>query len=310
MDDVRLDVRPIPPPQRHPKIFAMFDALPPGRTLVLVSDHEPRPLRAEFDHKRPGTHRWVQRHLGDGRWEVRLTHLQGDATHSPILATLSQSLPFEHVASDALESLAYHARRVTIKRGHIVAERAIDWPYLGVVEHGVVQAALATSMGREQTMYEVLPHEIFGEIALLDGGHSSLRFLAVTEDTIVLLLPREAVRLIVERFPAVGSSIAMAAAQHFRTVLDRFEAHLSQSTTARVANALLPYAAPDAGMSPVLEPLPSLTQTELAMRAGTVKEVVSRALAELEDAGALERKGGHIVGLNRAKLIEVAETNA
>lgn len=307
MDDVRLDVRTVPLPQRHPKIFAMFDALTPGRALVLTSDHEPRPLRAEFDRKRPGAYHWVQRALGDGRWEVRLSHIESDSTDSSVSQTLSKCPLFQDIDASALDFLAYNARRVPVKRNRIAAEQSVDWPYVGIVERGVVQATLATSIGREQTMYEILPNDIFGEVALLDGGHTPLRFNAVTSDTVVLLLPKECIRSLAERFPIIRDHLGMAAAQHFRVVLDHFAAHLSQSTTARVAQALLPYAPPETGMSDVLEPLPSLTQNEIAMRAGTVKEVVSRALAELEGMGALEREGGHIVRLNRVKLTAVAE---
>jgi DNA-binding GntR family transcriptional regulator len=46
-----------------------------------------------------------------------------------------------------------------------------------------------------------------------------------------------------------------------------------------------------------------MTQIELAAAAGTVKEVVNRALAELEDSGAILRDGGHIVKLDRDKLV-------
>lgn len=307
MEDVRLDVRTIPPPQRHPKIFALFDELLPGQGLVLRSDHEPRPLRAEFDHKRPGIYQWVQRQLGDGHWEVRLTHVQSETARSPLSATLSRTPLFQHLDARTIELLAYQARHVAAKRNQIVAEQSVNWPYVGVVERGAVQAILSTSMGRERTMYEVLPHEVFGEIAFLDGGLMPLRFVAVTSDTIVILLSREAIRSLAERFPSTVDALAMAAAQHFRAVVDRFAAHLSQSTTARVAHALLPYAPPDEGMCAALESLPSMTQNEIAMRAGTVKEVVSRAIAELEEAGALEREGGHIVRLDRQKLNNAAD---
>jgi len=309
MDEVRLDVRTLAPPQRHPKIFALFDALSPEGTLVLISDHEPRPLRAEFEHKRPDTHQWAQRHMGDGRWEVRLRQLSIGSTHSPVSATLSRSPLLQHLNSETLDHLAYHARRVGVKRNHAIADQAVHWPYIGIVERGIVQATLATSMGREQTMFEILPNDVFGEIALLDGGHTPLRFAAVTADTIVLLLPIEHIRSVIERFPSVLHGLGMAAAQHFRIVIDHFAAHLSQSTTARVAQALLSYAQPASGMSEALPPLPSLTQSEIAMRAGTVKEVVSRALAELEAAYALERHAGHIVRLDRAKLTQAAKTD-
>ncbi|PCR90744.1 DUF2249 domain-containing protein [Natrinema ejinorense] len=45
----RLDVRDIPPVNRHPKIHDEFDALEPGETLTIVNDHEPKPLFYEFE---------------------------------------------------------------------------------------------------------------------------------------------------------------------------------------------------------------------------------------------------------------------
>jgi DNA-binding GntR family transcriptional regulator len=45
-----------------------------------------------------------------------------------------------------------------------------------------------------------------------------------------------------------------------------------------------------------------MTQNQLAVIAGTAKEVAARAIAELEAAGALERMQGHISRIDRAKL--------
>jgi uncharacterized protein (DUF2249 family) len=48
-----LDLRDVPPPQRHPKIHDAFDDLESGESLELVNDHDPKPLfyemRAEVD---------------------------------------------------------------------------------------------------------------------------------------------------------------------------------------------------------------------------------------------------------------------
>ena len=43
-----LDVREIPPVNRHPTIHDAFDELEPGETLTIVNDHEPKPLFYEF----------------------------------------------------------------------------------------------------------------------------------------------------------------------------------------------------------------------------------------------------------------------
>ncbi len=43
-----LDVREIPPPERHPLIKSTFDSLDAGETLELVNDHDPKPLFYEM----------------------------------------------------------------------------------------------------------------------------------------------------------------------------------------------------------------------------------------------------------------------
>ncbi|GAA4680869.1 DUF2249 domain-containing protein [Gordonia humi] len=58
MPDITLDVREIPKPQRHPKIFAIFDGLDVGDALVLVNDHDPRHLHDEFEADRAGGYSW------------------------------------------------------------------------------------------------------------------------------------------------------------------------------------------------------------------------------------------------------------
>lgn len=39
-----LDVREIPPAERHPKIFETFESMESGDSLTIVNDHEPKPL--------------------------------------------------------------------------------------------------------------------------------------------------------------------------------------------------------------------------------------------------------------------------
>lgn len=53
MEDYELDVRELPPAQRHPTIMKAFDELDVGGVLTLINDHEPKPLyhqmKAEID---------------------------------------------------------------------------------------------------------------------------------------------------------------------------------------------------------------------------------------------------------------------
>jgi len=43
-----LDLREVPPPQRHPMIHEAFQTLDSGEALEIVNDHEPKPLFYEF----------------------------------------------------------------------------------------------------------------------------------------------------------------------------------------------------------------------------------------------------------------------
>lgn len=48
MPATTLDIRDVPPPERHPRIHEAFEALGSGETLRIVNDHDPQPLFYEF----------------------------------------------------------------------------------------------------------------------------------------------------------------------------------------------------------------------------------------------------------------------
>ncbi|GAA6731424.1 MULTISPECIES: DUF2249 domain-containing protein [Thermus] len=70
---MELDVRSIPPRERHPRIFGVFDGLAPGESFVLVNDHDPKPLYYQFQAERPGAFAWEYLEAGPEVWRVRIT---------------------------------------------------------------------------------------------------------------------------------------------------------------------------------------------------------------------------------------------
>lgn len=78
-----LDVRPLPPPRRHPLIFQTFDHLSPGQALELINDHDPRPLYYQFAAERPGQFTWQYLQQGPDVWRVRIGRLPADPAGSP-----------------------------------------------------------------------------------------------------------------------------------------------------------------------------------------------------------------------------------
>jgi uncharacterized protein (DUF2249 family) len=70
-----IDVRVLAPRERHPAIFAMFDALQPGESFQLVNDHAPTPLYYQFMHERPDQFTWVYVEQGPEIWRVEISRL-------------------------------------------------------------------------------------------------------------------------------------------------------------------------------------------------------------------------------------------
>ncbi len=68
-----LNVTTIPPRDRHPLIFRTFDELEHGSGLVLVNDHDPKPLYYALLHEREGLFGWEYLAQGPEEWKVRIT---------------------------------------------------------------------------------------------------------------------------------------------------------------------------------------------------------------------------------------------
>jgi uncharacterized protein (DUF2249 family) len=90
-----LDVRPLPPRERHDTIFGRLDALTAGQTLRLVNDHDPVPLRYQLEATRPGEFHWVPVEAGPEQWQIDITSRARVVDARPLLARGEE--PFETI---------------------------------------------------------------------------------------------------------------------------------------------------------------------------------------------------------------------
>ncbi|MCL6592869.1 MAG: DUF2249 domain-containing protein [Alicyclobacillus sp.] len=65
-----LDVRQFAPPVKHATIFAVLTGLPAGGQLLLINDHDPRPLYYQLQAEHPGEFDWTYQEQGPERWQV------------------------------------------------------------------------------------------------------------------------------------------------------------------------------------------------------------------------------------------------
>lgn len=73
--EILLDVRAMPPRERHPKIFRAWEELHVGDAIKLVNDHDPKPLYYEFRAERTGEFEWTAIERGPEKWTVEIKRI-------------------------------------------------------------------------------------------------------------------------------------------------------------------------------------------------------------------------------------------
>lgn len=72
MSDLVIDVTAIAPWDRHHQIFDSFGRLPVGEALRLDVDHDPLPLRRQFEALHGNEFAWTYLASGPDQWQVRI----------------------------------------------------------------------------------------------------------------------------------------------------------------------------------------------------------------------------------------------
>jgi len=72
----KLDVRTLAHGARHEIIFRKLHALAAGGRLVIVNDHDPKPLRYQLDAAWPGLFDWTYVAAGPEVWQIEITRLR------------------------------------------------------------------------------------------------------------------------------------------------------------------------------------------------------------------------------------------
>lgn len=67
-DDKTLDLRDIPPFERHNKIFETWNSLNEGESMEVINDHEPKPLYYQFEAEQKGHFEWTYKKQGPKDW--------------------------------------------------------------------------------------------------------------------------------------------------------------------------------------------------------------------------------------------------
>lgn len=206
---------------------------------------------------------------------------------------------FAPLSADELAHVAAFAVERRFDRGDIILLEGDLGGGLQYLRSGLVKIYKTSPEGKEQVLRLIEPGHTFNDVPALDGGPNPASAAALEESVVYAIGRAELQRLILER-PAVAAAAVQALATALRFMLGRVEDLSFRHVSARVAKILLEQdAAEQAGRK-----THRLTQQEMAAIAGTAREMVGRALKELEAVGAIEVRQGRVVIRNRDRLLQ------
>jgi len=73
---VTVNATEYPPHQKHKVIFETFDKLNAGEAMLLVNDHDPAPLRYQFQLERSGIFSWEYIERGPHTFQIAIGRIE------------------------------------------------------------------------------------------------------------------------------------------------------------------------------------------------------------------------------------------
>ena len=198
-----------------------------------------------------------------------------------------------------------HVAAVTVERrydrGDIIILEGDRGGALYFVQSGLIKVFKSSPEGKEQVLRLIEPGRTFNDVPALDGGANPASAAALEPSVVYATGGAELRRLIAER-PGVALATVQALAGALRHLVTLVEDLSFRHVTARVAKILIEQDASTGASGTTGKAVHRLTQQEMAAMAGTAREMVGRALKELESAGAIRIQRGRITVTNRERL--------
>lgn len=204
---------------------------------------------------------------------------------------------FSMLNQDELARVASVTAERQYNRGDLILIEGETEGALCYVCSGLVKVFKASPEGREQVLRLIGAGNTFNDVPALDGGPNPANVAAV-EPSVIYVIRRAELRKLITTRPEVAEAVVLTLAKTLRHLVVLVEDLSLRHVTARVAKILLDQeASVQQGHH-----AHRLTQTEMAALVGSAREVVGRALKELETAGVIEMRHGQAVVLNSERL--------
>jgi len=195
---------------------------------------------------------------------------------------------FRNMTPEALKSLAERAEVRKLDAGEFLFSAGEPCRGLFVVVDGWTRAFRHGADGREQVIHEDGPGSTFPEVAVFDDGPYPSTVVAAY-DTTLLFLRKEDIKRFCLAHPEAALSALRILSRRLRRATGMVERFALLEVSQRVAGYLIQQVPPGDWRKSVELELKHTNQ-DIADRVGTVREVVSRAFANFQRRGWLEKE--------------------
>jgi CRP/FNR family transcriptional regulator len=207
---------------------------------------------------------------------------------------------FNDLAHEVYTELAAIAEPCHCAAQQVIYIEGDEARFIFVIAEGWVKATRTTREGREKALAFMQPGEMFGNLAALAEDVYPATVTAL-EAVTLWKLPVEKFASLVLRHPDLALAVIRYMDSRVKYFVGLVEDLSLRNVEARLANTLLRHARVQGGQ--LLVPRrPWTTFDEMAVRLGTVRDVLSRGLKTLEAEGLLKVEKHAIVLLNAEGL--------
>lgn len=240
--------------------------------------------------------------MGDRNTE---TVLSETTESSEVRKILAQNFLLRFLPPADLDRLGTLVVRRAYGKGQPVFLKGDSGTAMMAVLSGRVQICTYSNDGREVVLNVILPGEVFGEIALIDGGERTADAFAM-EATELLILSRRDFLPYLERNPKVCVKLLEMMCLRMRWTSEQLEDFSFLDLRSRLAKRLV-YLASIHGEETTQGTRIGvrLPQHLLASMIGTSREAVNKQLRAWEGEGIIDVSRGSITILDRAALKQI-----
>jgi CRP/FNR family cyclic AMP-dependent transcriptional regulator len=199
---------------------------------------------------------------------------------------------FKDLGDSFIERLAPRIITTKIKKGVAIFHKGDIGSKLYAVRAGAVRISAPSEQGKDAIFNLVVPGELFGEIAFLDGGQRTADAVAIDNCELMVIERRDFIPLIRDN-PEVAERLIKILCARLRRTSEQVEDIVFLGLPNRLAKALLHLYRPSAANSPCNKI--NVTQREISQMIGVSRESANKQLQDWQRRKWLKLERGGLV---------------